>query len=49
LGIYNKSENITNELIEVMTDLQAKGTPGTRTQAEINEVLERYVTNYKYY
>jgi L1 cell adhesion molecule like protein len=40
-GIYNKNENKTNDLIDIMTDLQEKVTPGARTENEMLDLDER--------
>jgi L1 cell adhesion molecule like protein len=40
LGIWHKSENKTNDLIDIMTDLQTMTTPGVRSEEEIEAVEE---------
>ena len=40
LGIFNRSENITAELIEIMKDLH-NYVPGARRQEQVDDTLER--------
>lgn len=40
LGIFDKSENVTSELVEIMQMLH-KYVPGARREEEIDDISER--------